>query len=269
MASKSATLFSALLKYWRGLRGMTQLDLALAADVSTRHLSFLENGRAKPSEEMVLVLAAKLDVPLREQNAFLEAAGFTPRFEEPTLEGEIDPAIAAALERMFAQHEPYPMVAMNRHYDILRHNHGFAGLLRLLVPGTDALKRERNGYRLLFDPELARPSIVGWPVAGRALLSRLHREALHRPEDTGLRELVDDLFAYDGVPSEWRQPDFGIANLPTFAFRVRHGDHVLGFLTAVTTFSAPSNVTLEELQMEAYFPLDDATDRIFRELTAT
>lgn len=256
----SATLFAALLKYWRGLRGMTQLDLALAADVSTRHLSYLENGRAKPSQEMVLVLGAKLDVPLREQNAFFQAAGFPAPFPEPSLDGELDPSIAFALERMFAHHEPYPMAAMNRRYDILRHNHGFDRLLGVLGGERPT---PLNAFHLLFHPELARPFVVDWPRTARGLLSRLHREALHRPEDPRLKELLDEMLAYPDVPPAWRQPDFAVANRPTFTLRFRFQGITLRFLTTMTTFSAPNDVTLDELQIEAYFPLDEATERAF------
>ncbi|MEM1414209.1 MAG: helix-turn-helix transcriptional regulator [Myxococcota bacterium] len=263
---RSATLFAALLKYWRGLRGMTQLDLALAADVSTRHLSYLENGRAKPSREMVLVLGAKLDLPLREQNAFFEAAGFAPPFPEPSVDGELDPPIAFALERMFAHHEPYPMVAMNRRYDILRHNHGFAKLIAPL--GAEALSKPLNAFHMLFDPALARPLVVDWPRTARALLSRLHRESLHRPKDPSLASLLEEMLAYPDVPAEWRQPDFATASLPTFSLGLRWGGATLRLLTTVTAFSAPGNVTLEELQIEAYFPLDEATERTFESMRA-
>lgn len=238
---------------------MTQLDLAMAAEVSTRHLSCLETGRARPSEDMVLLLAANLDVPLREQNAMLEAAGFEHLFDEPSLAEGLDPVLSFALERMLAKHEPYPMFVMNRRYDILRCNHGAARMLRHL--NVDPAARP-NAYRLLFDPALGRPFVADWPRAGRALLSRLHREALHRPEDGSLHELVEALLAYPDVPETWRQPDFSIPNLPTYALQLDMGGQALRFLTTVTAFNAPSNVTLEELRIESWFPLDPATDAV-------
>ena len=261
-------LYSALLKYWRGLRGMSQLDLALAADVSARHVSFLETGRAQPSEEMLLRLAANLDVPLREQNAMLRAAGFDELFEEPSIDHEVDQAIAFALERMFAQHEPFPMMAMNRRYDVLRTNHAAGRLATLLIADPTAVATPLNAFRLLFDPRLARNYIVGWKHAGQALLSRLHREALHRPEDEGLAALVEELLSYPDVPAEWRQPDFSIPNDATYSFKFKKGDLELAFLTTVTTFSAPNNITLEELQIESYFPLDQATEDACRKLAS-
>jgi len=243
---------------------MSQLDLALAAEVSTRHLSFLENGRAQPSEEMLLRLAANLDVPLREQNAMLRAAGFEDLFDEPSVDEGLDPPIAFALERMFAQHEPFPMVAMNRRYDVLRMNHGAQRMLLRFVAEPAAVTEPLNAFRFLFDPQLARPYVVDWPHAGRALLSRLHREALHRPEDEGLSALVDELLAFPDVPAHWRQPDLSIPNAATYSFGLKRGDLELRFLSTITVFSAPHNVTLEELQLESYFPLDAATEEACR-----
>ncbi len=260
------SLYSALLKYWRGQRGMSQLDLAVAADVSTRHISFLETGRAQPSEDMLLRLAANLDVPLREQNAMLNAAGFDELFEEPSLDAEIAPSIAFALERMFAQHEPFPMMAMNHRYDVLRTNHAAQSMMALFVADPSALKLPLNAYRMLFDPRLSRNFVVDWEHVGQALLSRLHREALRRPEDEGLRGLLDEMLTYPDVPSEWRQPDLRLPNVATYTFRLAKDDLEMAFLTTVTTFSAPSNITLEELQIESYFPLDEATEQACRKL---
>lgn len=262
-------LFPALLKYWRGLRGMSQLDLALAADVSSRHVSFMETGRAQPSRDMVLRLGATLDVPMREQNAMLRAAGLPEAFEEPRLGAELDPSVSHALERMLAQHEPFPMVVMNRGYDVLRTNRGAQRLLSLMIADGSAVTPPLNAFRVLFDPRLLRPFVCDWERVAHAMLSRLHREALHRPEDGALSELCEALLDYPDVPESWRQPDFSQPSQAAFSVRLRRDDLELAFLTAMTTFSAPQNITLEELQIESYFPLDDVTEAACRRLADT
>ena len=262
-------LFPALLRHWRTRRGLSQLDLALAADVSARHVSFLENGRAQPSREMVLRLASTLDVPLREQNSMLLEAGFSAEFTEPSLESGLSPAIDAALGRMLEQQEPFPLVVMDRCYNALRTNGAALSLLSRFVLDPSRMGAPPNLLRTLFDPQLARPFVVDWERVARALLSRAHREALAHPGDANLAALVRSLFEYPDVPESFRQPDFSSPSEPTLAFRVRRDDLELAFLTTVTVFNAPQNVTLDELRIESYFPLDAATaqacERLLRE----
>lgn len=252
-------LFPAQMKFWRGRRGMSQLDLAMAADVSPRHVSFLETGRARPSEEMVLRLAAALRVPLRDQNALLHAAGFQEIFDTPEPE-QLSPPIARALERMLHVHDPFPMLVMDRHYHLVRSNRGSAALFARFVADPSALRPPINLVRAVFDPQGARPFIVGWKELARELLGRIFRESLASPSDDGLAALLDDLLAYPGVPSDWRQPEFSSASEPVATVTLARDDTRLSFLTAVTAFSAPQNVTLEELRIESYFPLDEATE---------
>lgn len=261
MPRQEARLFPALLRHWRTRRGQSQLDLAVAADVSSRHVSFLETGRAQPSREMVLRLAATLDVPLRDQNALLRAAGFAEAFEEPDPHGGLPPPIAAAIERMLAQHEPFPLTVLDRAYDVVRANGGGTRLLMRFVADPRALGARPNVFALLFDPRLARPFILDWDRVAHALVARLHRETLAAPEDRALAALLRSLFEYPGVPESWRQPDFSAPSEPTLTLRLRRDDLELGFLTTMTVFSAPQNVTLEEIRIESYFPLDDATAR--------
>jgi transcriptional regulator with XRE-family HTH domain len=254
-------LFPALLRHWRTRRGLSQLDLALAADVSARHVSFLENGRAQPSREMVLRLASTLDVPLREQNSMLVGAGFGAEFPEPSLESGLSPAIDAALGRMLKQQEPFPLVVMDRCYNALRTNLAATRVLSRFVRNPARLDARPNLLRLSFDPELARSFVVDWERVARALLSRAHREALAHPGDGSLGALVRSICEYPDVPESFRQPDFSSPSEPTLAFRLRRDDLDLAFLTTVTVFNAPQNVTLDELRIESYFPLDDATAR--------
>lgn len=268
VTTREGRLFPALLRHWRSRRGLSQLDFALSAGVSGRHVSFLETGRARPSREMVLLLATTLDVPLRDQNVMLDAAGFPAEFAEPSLD-ELPGPIAAALERMMAQHEPYPMVVLSRGYDVLRSNAAATRVFMRFIAEPAAVELPLNVFDLLFDPRLARPFVLGWGRVARTLIARLHREVLARPGDAELAALLAALFDYEGVPEEWRQPDFSVPSEPTLEVRLRREDLELGFLTALTQFNAPQNVTLDEVRVESYFPSDAATalacERLARE----
>jgi transcriptional regulator with XRE-family HTH domain len=271
MARDEPRLFSALLRHWRTRRGMSQLDLALAADVSARHVSFLETGRAQPSREMILALASSLDVSLRDQNVLLQSAGFPGEFGERTLAQGMPPAIQRAIERMFAQQEPFPMMALSRACDVLRANRATTRVLGRFVLDRAAMTDPPNAMRMIFDPRLARPFVVDWERTARSLLSRLHRDSLTGPSDASSSAqgaLVRALLEYPDVPAVFRQPDFGESVEPVFSFRLRRDGLELAFLTTMTAFNAPQDVTLDELLLESYFPLDDATAQACERLAA-
>jgi transcriptional regulator with XRE-family HTH domain len=260
MRSLEPRLFSALLRHWRSRRGMSQLDLAIAAEVSARHVSFLETGRAQPSREMVLRLAFALGIPLRDQNALLRAAGHAPAFPDAPADAGLPPAIEHALTRMLARHEPFPMCVMNRQYDVLRMNQGATHLLGHVIADPAALVAPVNAARAIFDPRLMRPFIVDWERTAHLFLARLQREVLEVGHDDELGALLRSLFEYPDVPASWRAPDFALPSEPCFTVRVRAGGEQLAFLVAVTAFSAPQQVTLDELRIESYFPLDQETE---------
>jgi transcriptional regulator with XRE-family HTH domain len=241
---------------------MSQLDLALAAEVSPRHVSFLETGRSRPSQEMILRLGSTLDVPLREQNAMLRAAGLEDAFPDPGPETPFPPAIERAIERMMAQHEPFPLVVFDRKYDIVRLNGGAARLLPLFVADPAALEPPVNAMVLLFDARGCRPFVEDWPQAARSMLARLHREVLASGGDAELGGLLNRILELPDVPASWKQPDLGIPSEPTLMVRFRRDAMRVAFLTTVTTFSAPQNVALEELHLESWFPLDDETAEV-------
>lgn len=268
MAKPETALFPALLRYWRGRRGLSQLDLALAADVSARHVSFLETGRAQPGREMVLRLGSTLELPLREQNELLRAAGFDAAFAEPAVEHGLPAPVERALERILAAHEPYPLTVLDANYDVLRATQGGMRLLQRFTAEPAALGARPNVLSLLFDPRLARPFLVDWERAARALVSRLHRESLARPGDRRLAAQLRALFAFPGVPESWRQPDFAAPTEPVLTVRLERDGVCMAFLTTLTSFSAPGNVTLEELRIESYYPLDDATARACEAMAA-
>jgi transcriptional regulator with XRE-family HTH domain len=265
---QSAGLFSVLLRHWRTRRGLSQLDLALAADVSSRHVSFLETGRAKPSREMVLRLGATLGVPLRDQNVMLGAAGFQAEFDKGGAGPELPSAVEQAIARMMRQQEPFPLVVMDHVYDVVRSNQGATRMLAAMTAEPEALVPPINAFRIVFDPRLCRSFIVDWERTARSLVSRLHREAIERPSDEGLSALVNSIFDYPGVPRAFRQPDFSTPSEPTLTVRLRRGGLELAFLTTLTVFNAPQSVALEDLRIESYFPLDDATERACRQMAA-
>jgi transcriptional regulator with XRE-family HTH domain len=261
MARDEGRLYPALLRHFRTRRGLSQLDLAYAAGVSARHVSFLETGRARPSREMVLRLAATLDVPLREQNAMLRAAELRAEFPEPPAGAGISPAVDDAVVRMLAQHEPFPMVVVTRAYELVRANGGARRLLARLVPDPAALPRPGNLLRLLFDHRLARPAVLDWERTARRLLARVHRELLARPSDDALAALLRELLDNPEVPADFARPDLELPSEPSFVLRLRCAGIDLAFLSALTTFNAPQNVALDELRLESFFPLDGDTER--------
>jgi hypothetical protein len=217
---------------------------------------------------MVLGLAASLDVPLRDQNVLLQSAGFAPAFAEPRLEDGLPVAIEKAIGRMFDQQEPFPMLLLNRRTDVLRMNHGALRLFQLAVLEPEALGPAPNVLRALFDPRLARTFIVDWERVAPQLLLTLHRDALAHPSDASLASLLRELLEYPDVPRSFRTPDLSMPVEPTLEFRFRRDDVELAFLTTLTVFSGPRNVTLEELHIESFFPLDDATARTCEALAA-
>lgn len=260
-----ASLFPALLKYWRGQRGLSQLDLALAADVSARHISFLETGRSTPSADMVLRLSAAFDLPLRHVNALLESAGHPPAYRELAPGGALPDEIAGALRMMKAHHEPFPLLVIDRAYDVLDLNDGARVLLGSLLAEAGQGAARPNLVRLTFDPRV-RPLLLNFDEIGRALLSRLQREALSDRGDERLRELLDEVLAMPTVSARWRHADLSLPSSPTLLVRLRAGDRELSFLAMVTVLQAPQRVALDELRIETWFPADDATAAACRAL---
>ena len=248
---------------------MSQLDFSLAAGVSARHISFLETGRARPSAEMVMRLGLTLQIPLREQNAMLRAAGMDAAYPESTFAELDDPDIHRALDLMLARHEPWPMLVIDECYEVLRMNSGATSLMSMFIAEPTALTPRVNAMHALFDPRLLRPSIENWEHTARRLLSRLHRESLHRPENEALTALVDQLLTYDGVPASWREPDFAFGTEATLTLTVARDGRRASFLTTVTAFNAPQNVVVEELRIESYYPLDAATEALCETVCAT
>lgn len=269
-----AGLVPALLKQWRAQRGISQLDLALLADVSARHVSFLETGRSLPSPEMVLRLGAAVGAPLRQVNMMLVAAGHDPVFDEST--DGLPAAVSEALDVLKTHHEPYPLVIVDHTYTVLDLNRGalavIGAVLGIEPPSPDPPSIGALGInlaRLTFDPAGAQPFIVNFEDVGRQLLWRIQREVLADPDDSGLQSLLDELLTLPTIGADWRDVDLSVPSDPALVLHLRRDALELRFLTTVTAFQAPQNVAVERLRIEQWFPYDDATVATCRELSST
>lgn len=217
---------------------------------------------------MVLRLLTALDVPLRDQNQALVAAGFQARFPEQPL-AQTAPAVEQALAQMMEQQEPYPLTVLSTDYDVVRLNRGAGELFHRFVAEPTHLPSPLNLFSLLFDPQLTRPFVQDWESVGHRMLARLHRESLQHRGDERLAALLDRVLSYPQVPSAWRRPDFTTQPGSTLEIRLRRDDLAVGFLTTLTVFSAPMDVTLDELRIESYFPLDDESRTACQRWAAT
>lgn len=243
-----------LLRDWRRRRRMTQLDLALEAGVSARHLSFVETGRSRPSAEMVLQLAEQLDVPLRDRNALLLAAGYAPAYGQRGLdEPEMGP-VREALDQVLEGHEPYPAVVVDRHWGMVAGNSAVALLTEGVAP--EVLEPPINVLRVSLHPDGVAPRIVNLPEWRAHLLDRLGRQAVSTG-DPALASLYDELSELPGGGAH-AGLDFE-AGAIAVPLRLRVGDAVLAFISTMTTFGTATDITVAELSIESFFPADAPT----------
>jgi transcriptional regulator with XRE-family HTH domain len=242
-----------LLRDWRQRRRLSQLDLALEAGVSARHLSFVETGRSKPSREMVLHLAAELDVPLRDRNQLLMAAGFAPAFEERAVDApEMEP-VRAVLDQVLGGHEPYPALVVDRWWSLVAANRSVGLFMGGVAPAL--LEPPVNVLRLSLHPEGMAPQIVNLAEWRAHLLDRLRREVT-LTADSSLAELLAELAGYPGGEDADLEP---VASGIAVPLRLRHEGAELAFLSTVATFGTAIDITVAELSIEAFFPADAQT----------
>ena len=254
--------FAARLRRWREHRARSQLDLAGHAEISQRHLSFLELGRAAPSREMVLRLAAALDVPLREQNALLVAAGFAPVWRETDLDAPELAQVRSALDYMLAQQEPFPAVAVNRRWNLLRSNRGAVRLVEFLV-GPLAPDAPVNLADALVAPDVLRPHLVNWAEVVRYFIRSVEADASADGTAETAR-LLERLLAYEGVGSAMRAPEALDAGGPVLPMHFRKGEVSLRLFTTIATLGTPRDITLQEMRVECFFPMDAETATVLR-----
>jgi transcriptional regulator with XRE-family HTH domain len=252
-----------LLQRWRQTRGKSQLDLALNAGVSPRHVSFIETGRSSPSREMVITLATALDVPFRERNALLLAAGYAPVYRETKLDApELEPA-RRAIDLILQQQKPYPAVVMNRRWDILKTNEPADRLFAFLLRGAPKPAKKKttppNVLRLMFDPKAVRPHVKNWEAVAESLIQRVYREAVGGVINEETRALVKEVLAFPGVPKRWGSIDPTVTLPPLVPVIFAKGSFSASYFSAVTTLGTPQDITLQEIRVESFFPADDAT----------
>lgn len=252
-----------LLRAWRQRRHLSQLDLAGEAEISTRHLSFLETGRARPSRDMVLRLAERLDIPLRERNVLLVAAGFAPAYPERPLG---DPALAAArraVDLVLAGHEPLPALAVDRHWTLIAANRT---VLRLVAGVEEALLRPPvNVLRLSLHPGGLAPRIANLPEWRAHLLARLDGQ-IAATGDPVLADLKAELKSYPAGVSQRPHQDYGGVLIP---MQLRTQAGLLSLFSTTTMFGTPVDITLSELALESFFPADVETGERLRRLAGT
>jgi transcriptional regulator with XRE-family HTH domain len=251
-----------LLREWRQHRRLSQLALALDADVSTKHISFMETGRSRPSRDMLLRLADLLDIPLRERNALLQAAGFAAIYPQHAL---ADPQLRAArdaVETVLAAHDPYPALAVDRHWTLVAANRATQRLLAVSVAPA-LLAPPVNVLRASLHPDGLAPLIANLPVWRGHILARL-RQQIAATADPTLAALAAELTSYPGGIDH---PAPGEASL-VIPLQLRHGDAVLSLFGTVTVFGTPVDVTLAELAIEAFYPTDSATAAALRAMAA-
>jgi len=253
-----------LLRQWRQRRRYSQLALACDAEISPKHLSFVESGRARPSRDMVLRLAERLEVPLRERNALLLAAGFAPAFKEQTLQDSDLASVREAVDRVLAGHEPYSALAVDRHWTLVTANKSFSPLLN--GASSELLAAPLNVLRLALHPEGLAPRIVNFAEWCIHLLARL-RQQVEQSADPVLSELLAELRGYSSASAlPLRGAEEGPASHMIVPLRLRTPGAVLSFISTTMVFGTPLDVTSSELAIESFFPADEATARALQGL---
>lgn len=253
-----------LLRDWRAARRMSQLDLALEANVSPRHLSYLETGRSQPGRDLVARLADALDMPLRERNALLVAAGYAPEYRESALDAARMQPVRRAIEFIIRHQEPYPAFVMNRHWDVLMVNGALERVFHALRGGPPL---HTNIMRQVFDPLDMRPFLRNWEEVAGDLIRHLHDEVAAAPTDAVAKGLLDEVLAFPDVPAKWRRRDLDAAPVPLLTTVFGNGGLELRFFSTFTTFGTPHDITLDELRIECMFPADDETAGLCRRLS--
>ncbi|WP_296342561.1 helix-turn-helix transcriptional regulator [Reyranella sp.] len=264
-------IFGPMLRAWRRRRGASQLSLALQSGVSQRHVSFLESGRARPSREMVVQLSTALDVPLRQRNAMLLAAGFAPAYRESNLTAPELAPVRQAIDRMLKQQEPYPAVVIDRLWNLLDANeaaNAFTVFLSEGPPPPPPPGKQPNLLRNLLDPKGLRPKLANWEEVARYLVSTTYAEILADGGEPKALAFIEEVMAYPDVPASFRKLRFEDRPPPVLTLDFIVGGKSLSVFTTIATLGTPQDVTLQEVRIECFFPADDRSDALFRSLAA-
>lgn len=256
--------FGGLLRHWRTGRGLSQLALAMEAGISTRHLSFLETGRAQPSRPMVELLAGMLDIPLSERNSLLLAAGYAPTYERRPLGAPDLQPLQRALDFILKQHEPYPAIVIDGASNILKRNRASERIFGLFVadpPGG----RLANTIRTMFHPRGLRQYVVNWEDMAVRMLYKIHRDAAIGVNEEAIR-MREEVMSYPGVAALWKVVDVDTPAPAMMSIKLQRGEWSLAFFSTISTLGMPCDVALQDLRVECFFPADCATDDAVRRL---
>lgn len=298
--SKPGSELGALLRHWRDTRRRSQFDLSIDTGVSQRHISFIESGRSAPGRQTLLDIAQALDIPLRDRNTLLLAAGFAPVYSEGAWNAQEMQGINRALERLLRQHEPFPAVVMDRYWNVFMANDAAPRFFNTLQPDA-TLKGPRNVLHLMFDPERLRPFIANWEDVAKSLFERVYRESVGRVVDDKTQELLAALLAYPSVKAEWKAPkvtgrrsapegrssaraertsakagltsvrtpaDGAASRLPVIPISFVKDGQVLSYFSMVATVGTPQTSAAQELRLECMFPIDEETEARHLEIMA-
>ena len=258
--------FGDLLRHWRAVRRISQLDLASTAETTPRYVSFVETGRSRPSREMVLRLALALDVPLRERNGMLLAAGFAPAYPMAPLGSDQLDRVDVALTSMLAQHEPFPAVVMDRGWTVLRANGGAARLFGSLY-APEPLPEPANVLRMMVEPGPVRRAVRNWDAVVPGLLERARREAVGGVFDQATARLVQELRERPDVAGLLSGQPPATPSVPVLDVQFTVEGVAVEFFSVVSTIGTPVDVTAQELRVEAFFPTDAASRAAWERLS--
>jgi transcriptional regulator with XRE-family HTH domain len=260
----AANKLRVLLRHWRDMRGKSQLDLSLDTGVSQRHISFIESGRSVPGRETLMDIAQALDIPLRDRNTLLLAAGYAPIYSEGAWNALEMQSVTSALDRVLRQHEPFPAVVMDRYWNVLLTNESAPRFFNLFIDMA-ARKSPRNLLHLMFDPQGMRPFIANWEILEKSLIQRVHAESVGGVIDEETNELLAALLAYPKPKTEGktsRSASFRPATsvLPFIPISFVKEGQVLNYFSMIATVGTPQTVAAQELRIESMFPADEATE---------
>lgn len=262
-----ATAFSRLLRYHRTNVRLSQLSLALTAEISARHLSYLETGKSNPSRQMVVQLAQAMELPHRDTNALLKAAGFAPLYRHTELSAPEMAPFRDAIQFMLKRQAPYPAVLIDRYWNLLQPNAAATSLIAWIFggppPASTAGTQRPNTLRWLFDDDALRPHVVNWEVLAATLIQRVHRDVLGE-HDLHMQALLASLLASPGVPADWRRPDLTQPPAAIIPMVLRKDGVTLSFFSLLTTLGTPQDITLQEIRLETFFPADPVTEAWIR-----
>lgn len=256
-------LFSEQLRFWRKAKGFSQLDLSLEANVSCKHISFLETGRSRPSKEMVLLLSSTLDLPLKNRNDLLLASGFSAGYSQMSIHQKEMAGVRTALDLMLEKQEPYPAVVLDWGWNILSANRGFQKLTDWIRSLCSEFSSSKNLVELIFDPKGLKPFISNWQAVASVTIQRLHREKLEHKNRH--EALLARLFSYSDTPPQWQSLNFTQHPDPMIYIEFEIESRHLKLFTTLSSFGTPIDITVEEIMIEQYFPANEEAKTFFEE----